>query len=220
MGVYLPTAPDNGCTVAQFTETWQHTVTHIADPPSGDGWDLLLLWAGLQSQTADVTGSRFSNTPTLAFQEGADTATVAYHEAEHLGFTGGVLYFDLEYFAFGTSTSMTAAKEFMTGWETFLANHTAFRGGVYANTTAIYELGPISTHPNRNYPQAIYVADWDGSPGLATLTPIPNGWWIDKQRTKQYEGPHSQKYGTIPMIIDSDCADGPMNGAYNWTDPC
>lgn len=62
---------------------------------------------------------------------------------------------------------------------------------------------------------------WGGAGGgmsTSTISCIPNGYWAQQQRHKQYIAGHQESWGGVPMNIDNDCSNARAYGSLPNSD--
>lgn len=201
-GVYIG-GINRGCSQANLTASWVTTV-------SSQGWRLEPIWVGAQSACWGGSGTKFSNDPSTAYTQGQNEANGAYNALANLGFSPNInnntpVVLDLEAFS-QTSACITAAQQFVKGWDANLAVAPTQASGVYGSTSG----SNLTAFTGAPPPAFIWGARWDGNPDTNVLDPVPSGDWSNQQRLKQYQGGHNETWGGTTLNIDSDNANGPV----------
>jgi hypothetical protein len=168
----------------------------------------------------------FSSSVSVAYNQGVTEANAAITVAKSLGLTnadgsGTIIYYDLEHYE-GDATCYAAANAFINGW-THQLQVSGNLAGVYASPLNARDWWNIA-----NVPDAVWLAQWDpifnynpdasvyGSPY------IPDTYWNNHRRLRQYAGGHDETWGGTKLNIDSDVLDGPLtipNGAGSTSAP-
>jgi hypothetical protein len=181
----------------------------------GQNWALEPFWYGRQ-MPASCIGTSFayqiSLNTTTADNQGVSEGNAAQAAAESYGYgTNDIIYYDLE--AVGSTTSCkNAAKAFINGWEYSLNAQSEYWGGVYGSSCSS-QLTSFSTIAN--VPYAIAPRDTSHSPtGVYGLSCLSDGLWNQDQRIHQLAAIVSLSYDGYPVIVDEDCADGPVDTNY------
>jgi hypothetical protein len=183
------------------------------------GWTFIPTWVGPQ---APCTGfaSRMSSDPTTAYNQGVSQANLAADKLAALELTypdktGSVVYYDIEAYGNTNNACRAAVNAFMNGWvsQLHVRGHLA---GVYASTVCNTGLADFLTIAN--VPDHIWAARWYHNQGAGDYDPeasvwtlgscIPSTAWASHQRIRQYEGAHTEAWGSLAMEIDSDVLDG------------
>jgi hypothetical protein len=172
------------------------------------GWSLMPIYVGLQ---APCTGfkNRIATTTATAANQGRAAGEDAVASAGALGLAAGsTVYYDIESYTppTGDTTCRNAVLTFLSNWSTRL-HELGYKSGVYSSlSTGIHDLVSVYNSTSFVRPDHIWFARWND---VATvLDPqIPDDYWADHQRIKQYQGDHDQLYGGKTLNIDSDFLD-------------
>lgn len=180
------------------------------------GWRFIPTWVGKQAPCWSTNPDFvFSSTESVAYNQGAAEADAAIAVAKSLGLTnpdgsGTIIYYDLEHFSESDTACRNAAKAFINGW-THQMKALGNLAGVYASPLNARDWWGIE-----NQPDAVWLAQWDlkyeynpdasvyGSPY------IPDTYWDNHRRLRQYAGGHDETWGMVKLNIDSDVLDGPL----------
>jgi hypothetical protein len=167
------------------------------------------IYVGLQSP-ANVCGCAAIKR-SRAKSQGRAAARDAIADAEALGLgTATPVYFDMEGYS-RTSTNSKAVLRFLSGWTARLhAGH--YVSGVYASAGS--GIVDLASRYGSDYlePDDVWIANWDGR--RTTHDPyIPDSFWSNHQRIRQYRGGHNESYGGYTINIDNDFVDGAVAGA-------
>lgn len=188
---------NRACSQTHLTSTWVSSIL-------AQGWDLVPTWVGPQAPGSSCTScGLMSSSTATAKQQGINEADSATNAANALGLKPPtVIYYDLERY---DPTSNAAAAAFVEGWVTRL-HQLGNRAGVYgAGINAADDWAKIA-----NPPDAVWIADWNGSTSVFGLTGLPDTLWSNHQRLHQFEGGHNETWGGVTFNIDSDSSDGPV----------
>jgi hypothetical protein len=202
---------NRGCSQPQLTAAW-------VDQVSAMGWGLIPTVVGYQAPcTSSTTTAKLSYDPATAETQGRGEADIAVTDANNLGLTqGSVLYYDMERYdeTAATTGCRAAVKSFLKGWTDRLKER-GYVSGVYGSPTNA--VADWITLPAASLMDAVWLARYDNVPSVwfyASPSPaIPDGFWMNHQRIKQWQGPHNETWGGVTFNIDGDIADGPVAGS-------
>ncbi len=183
---------------------------------SQQGWKFIPTWVGPQSAGwSGSSGSRISNDPATAYNEGINEANAAINVAINLGLaladgSGTIIYYDIENYDTTNTVYRNAAKSFISGWTAQL-HARGSKAGVYGSScgSGINDFASIS-----NVPDAIWPANWftpyqyRSDATVWDVACLSNGIWGNHQRIRQYAGGHSETWGGVTLNIDSNVIDG------------
>ena len=193
------------------TELTASYVEKIAE----QGWKLIPTWVGHQAPKPCANfNNPFPMDVNQAYQHGVDNANSAQKKMKELGLTylngkGGVIYLDLEHFAYSASCS-DAARAYVNGWTTRLAQ-LGIMSGLYATSSG---LSNNKMYTISKVPDVVWIAEWYKTPGFRPnqtvwgLTYLSDGLWTGYQRIYQYSGGHDETHGGVKLNIDSNVAEG------------
>jgi hypothetical protein len=205
VGIYVGGA-NQACAQPNLTAGW------VASEGAA-GWHLIPTYVGLQAP-GNSCGCASIN-PSQAAPEGTAAASDAVKQAKALGIgTGNPLYFDLEAYTPGGSTT-SAVLTFLGAWTAKL-HADGYLSGVYASAGS--GASDLAGAYGAGYaePNDVWFADWNGE--KTTNSPyIPRGDWSDHQRLHQYSGGVNATYGGVTINIDGDYLDGATAGPGNAT---
>jgi hypothetical protein len=202
IGIYLGGENVSCSNNTNLTASWINTV-------NGQGWSFINIWVGPQSACVFQSGlAHFSNDPNTAYSQGKTSADHAISAAQALGFTGSLIYYDLEGFNTGDSTCLTAAKKFISGWDNQM-NSSGWVPGIYGSSSAsaLDDMYNLSSHPTDAW-MAWYSGAWNSPWGI---TAVPDGDWIFDHRIHQYyaeTGTTNECHGGVCLQVDRNCAIG------------
>ncbi|HEX3487967.1 MAG TPA: DUF1906 domain-containing protein [Streptosporangiaceae bacterium] len=202
IGTYLG-GENWACTYGNFSSAW---VTQVAS----EGWRYIPIWVGLQAPCSTIPRVAVIN-PAQAAQEGQADAASAAATAQSFGYgQGSPIYFDMEGYNSSNTTCAQAVLTFLGAWTQGL--HAAgYLSGVYSSAgSGIADLASEYGSPDYASPDDVWIADWNGSPGLSDPY-LPDSDWPG-QRLHQYYGGHNETWGGVTLNIDSDSQGGAVAG--------
>ena len=201
VGIYIG-GVNRGCSQPNLTSGWVRGVT-------SSGWALIPIYVGLQAPGTSCNCATISRRK--AKVQGRAAARDAMADARAVGVgQGNPIYFDMEYYARSSTNSRTALR-FLAGWTKRLHSG-GYVSGVYSSASAgIRDL--VGRYGSRyREPDDIWIANWDGR--RTTDDPyVPDGYWSNHQRIRQFRGSHNERYGGYTINIDSNAVDGAVAGA-------
>lgn len=177
---------------------------------ASQGWTFTLTWVGPQAPCTNFNYKMSANAAT-AKSQGRAEADAAAAKVLDLGFSGGeIIYYDLEGYSGGATTSCKAAvASFMQGWVERL-HELGFKAGAYGGACSSF-VAEWAMNPSP--PDVVWMAHWYKS----AYTPYAHVWntpcvgnelWPNHQRLKQYAGDHVETWGGISFTIDANVLDG------------
>jgi Domain of unknown function (DUF1906) len=201
VGVYIG-GVNRGCSQPNLTSGWVRQEIR-------SGWALIPIYVGLQAPGVTCGCATISSGNAKA--QGRAAARDAIRDAKALGLgPGNPIYYDMEYYARSRSNSSTALR-FLAAWTKRL-HKARYVSGVYSSATA--GIRDLVTKYGSRYPDPddIWIANWDGR--RTTDDPyVPDRYWSNHQRIRQYRGPHNESYGGVTINIDTNILDGAVAGA-------
>lgn len=182
---------------------------------SQQGWLFIPTWVGPQAPCTKFK-NRFDSDPAKAYQEGRQEATAAYNAVIGLGFSGEkTVYYNME--AYPTNKDIPeinecheAVKSFLRGWVERL-QELGVIAGVYGISRNALDWAYINPSP-----EYVWLAYWktpyeyDPNATVWNLLGLPNSYWSDQQRIRQYTGGHDETWGGVTFNIDSNAVDSPL----------
>jgi hypothetical protein len=201
VGVYIG-GTNRGCSQPNLTSSWVRRQIK-------SGWALIPIYVGLQAPGVTCNCATISRGN--AKDQGKAAARDAIRDARGLGLgPGNPIYYDMEYYARSSSNSSTALR-FLAAWTKRL-HKARYVSGVYSSATA--GIRDLVTRYGTRYPDPddIWIANWDGR--RTTDDPyVPDRYWSNHQRIRQYRGPHNETYRGVSINIDTNILDGAVAGA-------
>jgi len=201
---------NRGCQQPLLTAAWVDQVSKM-------GWGLIPTIVGYQSPcTSSTTTAKHSYDLAIAEAQGRGEADIAITDANNLGLTQGtVLYYDMERYdeTSGTPGCRLAVRAFLKGWTDRLKEK-GYISGVYGSpTNAVADWTQI---PEASRMDAVWLARYDNIPSVwvyAAPSPVvPDNFWANHLRIKQWQGPHNETWGGVTFNIDGDISDAPVAG--------
>src|SRR5215203_1356744 len=117
-----------------------------------------------------------------------------------------------------TAPRSTAARRSRRAGPRFLAAWTGrlhkddYVSGVYSSASSGIRDLAIRYRSDYRVPDDIWIANWDGR--RTTDDPyVPDSYWSNHQRIRQYRGGHTETYRGVSINIDSNYLDGAVAGA-------
>jgi photosystem II stability/assembly factor-like uncharacterized protein len=178
------------------------------------GWTFIPTWVGPQPPCTGYAHT-MSWDPQDAYLEGRVEAAAAAVAARHQGLFGEqVIYYDIEsYFNVASDACRDAVDAFMTGWAEQLHDF-GLKAGGYGQPCSSFVYDWVDNSPP---PDDVWLAYWVTSSYSPTVTVwgstcVPDGYWANHQRIRQYTGGHSETWGGVSINIDSNVLDGEVTG--------
>jgi hypothetical protein len=196
VGVYIG-GINRACMQPNLTAAW-------VDEQVTRGWTLVPTYVGLQ---APCTGFARRIDPASAASQGRTAAEDAVVNAGSLGMAAGsVVYYDMEGYSTIDSACRDTVLTFLSNWSTRL-HELGYKSGVYSSANSgIRDL--VGAYDSTAFvrPDHVWFARWDG---VATVSDpvIPDTYWPNHQRLKQYQGDHNESWGGVTINVDSDFLD-------------
>lgn len=196
------TASSSKTVDTNLTPVWATSVTNM-------GWGLLPLWVGPQ---APCVGAGFWYITSDPESTGAYQADLAMAQANWLGITNGIIYYDMEGYTPDGGSCSSTVKSFLESWTTEL-HANGFLAGVYSGEND-FATDIVNTSP---LPDAAWVAAWDSNTTVWNLGSLPNTDWANNQRIHQWNSENGgETWGGATLDgIDQDTVDAAVVG--NWT---
>ncbi|TDO52376.1 uncharacterized protein DUF1906 [Kribbella sp. VKM Ac-2527] len=187
-----------------LTPSWVSSVTKM-------GWRLIPIYLGWQAPCNTTKPLRMSSNPATASAQATGAAADAVSKAKALGLVGGsAIYGDMEHYDASSASCRDAVLRYLSSWTKELHRH-GYISAVYAhqNSGAVHLAGAYN-FASYARPDALWIARWDGNYSLTNWPNIPNSYWANGQRAKQYQGDHNRTYGGVTLRIDSNRFDAPV----------
>lgn len=187
---------NRGCSQVHLDSAWVDSVL-------ATGFTLVPTWVGPQAPGSICGGcSIHSSNVATARQQGIAEANAASAAASALGlYPPTIVYYDMERY---DPAYQDAVHAFIDGWVQGMHAH-GNQAGVYGSPYNIKFYAEIG-HP----PDAVWLASWNGDPGVFGITGISDALWANHQRLHQYLGGHNETWNGVTFNIDSNGSDGPV----------
>jgi hypothetical protein len=212
VGIYIGGVNRSCRDNTNLTATWVRDVN-----TTGMNWSFIPLYVGLQDPcTPPSLGfSTFSTDSATAASQGTNDANLAINDAEGLGFTDSIIYFDLESWGGTGGSCLSSAEAFISAWDDQLQSK-GWTAGVYGSGSgsamdALYNTG--------DGPNAADLADYNDVNSPWGVSGVPNSDWEYDYRMHQYHADTSATTcnGGICLTVDKECAIGPTAKAWTFT---
>lgn len=204
LGIYI-SGNHRACPQRELTPGWVRDVSAM-------GWRLLPLDVGLQAPCADNRRLRpMSTDPGQAIAQGAAAAAGAVQAAGRLGLLpGSALYSDVESYNGGDAPCAEAVRAYWSGWTRALHDN-GYIAGVYGSMTSAVK-GLTASHFSTAYarPDVVWTAQWNNASTLRGWSAVPDVYWSEHQRVKQFRGDGHETYGGVTLYTDRNIADAPV----------
>ena len=170
------------------------------------GWSLIPTYVGLQAPCLQREIAKIDAANAAA--QGQAAADDAVANAGLLGIgAGSVLYFDMEGYPTTDSACTQTVLTFLSNWSARL-HQLNYRSGVYSSVgSGIRDLVSVYNSSAFVRPDHIWFAHW-GTAADVSDPAIPDSYWADHQRIKQYNGNQPpETWGGVSIQIDNDYLD-------------
>lgn len=200
VGIYVG-GPNRACGYGNLTPSWVRTVRR-------SGFTFIPIYVGLQAPCTTRSWGRID--PRRALQQGIAAANDAVPRLRSLGFgAGSPVYLDMEHYPVGGRCS-GAVLSYVSGWVHRL-HQLRYVGGFYSSgSSGIRDVARAVGRRGFIRPDAIWIARWDGRARVFGDRSVPDSYWANRQRLKQYAGGHRETHGGVMINVDSDYLDGPV----------
>lgn len=203
-----------GCRNTPLDALWVHQVAL-------QGWNFILTWVGPQAPCTTFN-SRMDYNPAISYTQGRSEADLAADASARLGFFGdAVIYYDVEGYSSSNASCRAAVSAFMRGWAERLHERSLKAGG-YGGACSSSVKDWANNDP---IPDDVWLAHWS-TPAVYSPTVtvwnapcVSNSLWANHQRIKQYAGGHTETYGGVGLIIDSNVLDGQVTNLFGANPP-
>src|SRR5690606_36525176 len=198
IGIYI-SGISRGCAQPNLTADW------IAEQAAA-GWHFIPIGVGRQAPCTDCR-NRISTDADTAYAQGREAAEASVDAALALGIgTGSVIYNDIEAYSPGGSCT-TAVLTYIDGWTDRL-HELCYLSGFYSSAASgVADM--VANYNNSAYTRIdhLFFAWWNGVGNTDGGSYVPDDYWADHQRIKQYRGDHTETYGGVTINIDNDYLD-------------
>jgi hypothetical protein len=177
------------------------------------GWGIIPIWVGPQAPCIANASAYWTIDNSDSYSTGAYQADLAIAQANALGFTNGIIYYDMEGYTPDGGSCSSAVETFLESWTTEL-HAKGFQSGLYGGMSA-FESDFLNLGTEE--PDAAWFALWNSNTTVWNLGTVPNSDWPNNQRIHQWNSESGGETwgGTTFNSIDQDIVDAPVEG--NWT---
>ena len=183
--------------VALNTPGWVTTILQ-------DGWGIIPVYVGPQAPCTDYRAVMNVDVPgNHGLWAGFDAAVRAKISGLPVG---SPIYLDVEPWLVEDPACDAVVRKFIEGWVDGV-HYFGYMAGLYSTPLTGIRVEAEGTDPSRSRVDAIWVARWNGTPGIYE-TPVADAF--AGRRSHQYTGDHWETWGGIPLAIDSNLVEGPV----------
>jgi hypothetical protein len=192
-----------------LTSAWMTSVTHM-------GWGILPIWVGPQAPCIANASSYWTINNSDTYSTGTYQADLAVAQANALGITNGIIYYDMEGYTPDGGSCSSAVETFLDSWTAEL--HTqGFQSGLYGGISD-FETDFLALSPE---PDVAWIAAWDSNNTIWNIGTLSNSYWPTNQRIHQWNSETSgETWGGVNLGgIDQNVVDAPVVGNWLTTSP-
>ncbi|MGA3162337.1 MAG: glycoside hydrolase domain-containing protein [Terracidiphilus sp.] len=189
---------------SNLTSAWMTGVTKM-------GWGILPIWVGPQAPCIANASSYWTINNSDSYSTGTYQADLAIAQANALGITNGIIYFDMEGYTPDGGSCSNAVETFLDNWTTEL-HANGFESGLYGGISD-FETDFLALSPE---PDVAWIAAWDTNNTIWNIGTLSNSYWPNNQRIHQWNSETSgETWGGVNLGgIDQNVVDAPVVG--NW----
>jgi len=213
IGIYIGGSNKSCKNDTNLTASWVSDVNST----NGMNWSFIPLYVGLQDPCQPPSSglATFSTDSTTANNEGSNAAGYAISDAQNLGFSNSIIYFDLESWNGTGGNCLSSAEAFVSGWVTELQSR-GWTAGLYGSAGG--SRMDDMYHLNHN-PTDAFIAAYNDDVSPWNISGFPNSDWEFDHRIHQYHRDTSATScnGGICLQIDKNCAIGKTAKAWAYT---
>lgn len=189
---------------SNLTPAWLTNVTKM-------GWGILPIWVGPQSPCIANASSYWTINNSDTYSTGTYQADLAIAQANALGISDGIIYYDMEGYTPDGGSCSAAVEAFLVAWTSEL-HANGFASGLYGGITD-FETDFLALSPE---PDAAWIAAWDSNNTVWNIGSLSNSYWPNNQRIHQWNSEtNGETWGGINLGgIDQNVVDAPVVG--NW----
>jgi hypothetical protein len=180
------------------------------------GWQMNPIWVGPQAPGSTCTScSAFGSTPSAAMSQGVTEADSAIAAMQALGLNqGSTIVYDMEAYDTTTASNVTAAINFIEGWNTEL-HAQGYLAAVYSSHPEFTSWYPPTLTPSMDIIWFAYFFSSGVPCGTTCQTVFPTqssfdispNYWVNNHRARQTSSAFNSTYGTTTINIDEDWID-------------
>ena len=169
-----------------------------------EGWGIIPVYVGPQAPCSDfrarINWDHYEMHGLFAGFEAAQRARAAGLPE------GSPIYLDIEAWTAQDWACDNAVRGFIDNWVEGV-HFFGYGAGLYATPSTGIRVEAEDPGPHRHRVDAIWVARWNGSPGIYE-TPVADAY--TGRRIHQYNGDHAETWGGVTMNVDSNLVEGPV----------
>jgi hypothetical protein len=194
---------------SNLTSAWLASATKM-------GWGILPIWVGPQAPCIANASSYWTINNSDPFSTGAYQADLAIAQANALGITSGIVYYDMEGYTPDGGDCSTAVETFLANWTAEL-HAQGFESGLYGGISD-FQTDYLALSPE---PDAAWIAAWDSNNTIWNIGTLSNSYWPDNQRIHQWNSEtNGETWGGVNLGgIDQNIVDAPVVGNWLATSP-
>jgi hypothetical protein len=194
---------------SNLTSAWMKSVTKM-------GWGILPIWVGPQAPCIANASSYWTIDNSDSYSTGAYQADLAIAQANALGITNGIIYYDMEGYTPDGGSCSSSVETFLNSWTTEL-HAQGFESGLYGGMSD-FETDFLALSPE---PDVAWIAAWDSNNTIWNIGTLSNSYWPNNQRIHQWNSETSgETWGGVNLGgIDQNIVDAPVIGNWLITSP-
>ena len=194
---------------SNLTSTWMTSVTDM-------GWGILPIWVGPQAPCIANASSYWTINNSDSYSTGTYQADLAIAQANALGITNGIIYYDMEGYTPDGGSCSGAVETFLDSWTTEL-HAQGFQSGLYGGISD-FETDFLALSPE---PDVAWIAAWDSNNTIWNIGTLSNSYWPNNQRIHQWNSEtNGETWGGVNLGgIDQNIVDAPVIGNWLTTSP-
>lgn len=176
------------------------------------GWRLLPLYVGSQARcTTNASKKKYAMSATDPRAHGTTEGRDAVRAASSLGIApGSPIYLDLEAFRPKDNGCAAQVVSFTQGWSKQVRSQGYLAGFYSSADSGVRRIAEARKNGQRDLPDAVWFARWNGTPNLASDPALPAGYWSPHRRIHQYRTNSTEQYGGQKLNIDRNQVDAPV----------
>jgi len=194
---------------SNLTSAWMTSLTMM-------GWGILPIWVGPQAPCIANASSYWTINNSDSYSTGAYQADLAIAQANALGITNGIIYYDMEGYTPDGGSCSGAVETFLDSWTTELRAQ-GFQSGLYGGLSD-FETDFLALSPE---PDVAWIAAWDSNNTIWNIGTLSNSYWPTNQRIHQWNSEtNGETWGGVNLGgIDQNIVDAPVIGNWLATSP-
>lgn len=194
---------NRACQQPELSKKWVRTVNRM-------GFGILPTYLSAQPR-CQIGNKPITYTRTTATAKGTSDARDAISQARRLGLEpGSALYADVEHFDPSRTKCRQGVQRYLHAWTATL-HQAGYLAGAYLHLySGMPAAKDVYTSVQHARVDAVWAARWDGHATVKGWDGIPNRFWPNTQRIKQYRGDHYETHGGVSINIDSNKIKAPV----------